>query len=197
MTPIAFLISGTGGNALNLLCACRDGRVPAKPVITISSNAKALGNERLRLEGVPVSILVRKDFSSDEAYSEACFSAVEAAGAEIICLCGWLKRLVIPARWEGHVLNIHPALLPKFGGEGMYGMNVHRAVLAAGEQESGCTIHLVDNVYDHGRILAQARVPVLAGDTPEDVQKRVYEQEMKLYPEALAAFLTASPCAQS
>jgi phosphoribosylglycinamide formyltransferase-1 len=191
MTPIAFFISGTGGNALNLLHACRDGRVPAQPVITISSSAKALGNERLGAEGMPVRVLIRKDFSSDEAYSEACFGAVEAAGAEIICLCGWLKRLVVPARWEGRILNIHPALLPTFGGEGMYGMNVHRAVVAAGEKESGCTVHLVDNVYDHGRILAQARVPIMAGDTPEDVQKRVYEQEMWLYPRALADFLAS------
>lgn len=191
MTPIAFFISGTGGNALNLLHACRDGRVPAQPAITISSSAKALGNERLGAEGMPVRVLIRKDFSSDEAYSEACFGAVEAAGAEIICLCGWLKRLVVPARWEGRILNIHPALLPTFGGEGMYGMNVHRAVVAAGEKESGCTVHLVDNVYDHGRILAQARVPIMAGDTPEDVQKRVYEQEMWLYPRALADFLAS------
>ncbi len=189
MTPIAFFISGTGGNALNLLRACRDGRVPARPVGVVSSSGKALGNERLLAEGLPVSVLLRKDFESDETYSAACFGAVEAQGAQVICLCGWLKRLVISPHWEGRILNIHPALLPKFGGEGMYGMNVHRAVVAAGERESGCTIHLVDNVYDHGRILAQAKVPVLEGDTPEDVQKRVYEQEMRLYPEALADFL--------
>ena len=190
MVPIAFFISGTGGNALNLLRACREGRVPARPVLGVSSSARALGNERLRAEGLAVQVLLRKDFETDETYSEACFAAVEAAGAEVICLCGWLKLLVIPPRWEGRVLNIHPALLPRHGGPGMYGMNVHRAVVAAGERESGCTIHVVDNVYDHGRIVAQARVPVGPEDTPEDVQKRVYEQEMRLYPEALAAFLT-------
>jgi phosphoribosylglycinamide formyltransferase-1 len=190
MTTLAFFISGTGGNALNLLRACREGRVPARPVLAVSSNAKALGNERLQAEGLSVKILVRKEFKTDGDYSEACFSAAEAAGAEVICLCGWLKRLVVPRRWEGRILNIHPALLPRFGGEGMYGMNVHRAVVAAGEQESGCTIHLVDNAYDHGKILAQAKVPVLAQDTPEEVQKRVYEQELRLYPEALADFLS-------
>ena len=189
MVPIAFFISGTGGNALNLLRACREGRVPATPVLGVSSSAKALGNDRLRSESLPVQVLLRKDFATDAAHSQACLAAVEEAGAEVICLCGWLKHLVIPARWEGRILNIHPALLPKFGGEGMYGMNVHRAVVTAGESESGCTIHLVDNDYDHGLILAQAKVPVGSADSAEDVQKRVYEQELRLYPEALAEFL--------
>jgi len=193
MVPIALFLSGTGGNALNLLHACREGRVPAEPVLVVSSSARALGNERLRAEGLPVQVQLRKAFESDEAHSEACLHAAEAAGAEVICLCGWLKRLVLPPRWDGRILNIHPALLPRFGGAGMYGMNVHRAVVAAGERESGCTIHLVDNHYDHGRILAQAKVPVLPEDTPEDVQKRVYEQELRLYPEALAAFLRSAP----
>lgn len=189
MIAIALFLSGTGGNALNLLRACREGRVPAVPVLGVSSSSKALGNDRLRAEGLPVQVKLRKEFDSDAAHSEACLAAVEASGAELICLCGWLKHLLIPERWEGRILNIHPALLPKFGGQGMYGMNVHRAVVAAGEQESGCTIHLVDTVYDHGRILAQAKVPVTPGDTPEDVQKRVYAQELRLYPEALADFL--------
>jgi phosphoribosylglycinamide formyltransferase-1 len=136
-----------------------------------------------------VVTLERKSFESDHAFSEACFFQTEQAGAEVIALCGWLKKLEVPKRWEGRILNIHPALLPDFGGVGMFGMNVHRAVVAAGAVESGCTIHLVDNQYDHGRILAQARVPVYPGDSPEDVQHRVYEQEMRLYPEALGAFL--------
>ena len=188
-TRLAFFISGTGGNASNLLRACREGRVHAEPTIGVSSSTKAQGNERLRAEGLPVEVVTRSSFASDEAFSEACFRCVEGVDAEIICLCGWLKRLVVPDRWEGRILNIHPALLPKFSGEGMYGMNVHRAVVAAREQESGCTIHLVDNHYDHGKILAQSRVPVLPGDTPEEVQKRVYEQEMRLYPEALMEFM--------
>ncbi|HWQ08655.1 MAG TPA: phosphoribosylglycinamide formyltransferase [Holophaga sp.] len=189
MVAIAFFISGTGGNALNLARACSEGRVPGRPVVAVSSSGKAPGNERLRATGIPVQVLLRKDFDTEEAYSEACLGAAEAAGAEVVCLCGWLKHLVIPQRWEGRILNIHPALLPKHGGPGMYGMNVHRAVVATGERESGCTIHVVDNLYDHGRILAQAKVPVGPEDTPEDVQKRVYEQEMRLYPEALADFL--------
>ena len=113
----------------------------------------------------------------------------EQAGAELVCLCGWLKKLVLPARWQGRILNIHPALLPAFGGAGMYGMHVHRAVLEAGATVSGPTVHLVDDEYDHGRILDQRPVAVLPGDAPEDLQARVYAAEMELYPEALARFL--------
>jgi phosphoribosylglycinamide formyltransferase-1 len=186
---LALFISGTGGNAMNLIAACREGRVPAQPVLGLASTAKAGGIARLEAEGLPVAVVVRKDFDSDETFSEACFHAAETADADLICLCGWLKKLAVPRRWEGRILNIHPGLLPRFGGPGMYGMHVHQAVLAAGEAESGATVHLVDAEYDHGRILAQARVPVHPGDTPEDLQKRVYAAEMDLYPRALATFI--------
>ena len=189
MKRIALLISGTGGNALNLLRACREGRVPAVPVLGLASTRTAGGLVRLEAEGLPVATVVRKDFDSDEAFSEACYQAAEQAGVEVICLCGWLKKLAVPRRWEGRILNIHPGLLPQYGGSGMYGMHVHRAVLAAGDRESGATVHLVDGEYDHGRILQQLRVPILPGDTPEDLQQRVYGAEMDLYPKALAAFL--------
>ena len=191
MTKLAFFISGTGGNALNLLRACREGRVPAEPVLGIASTPKAGGIAKLAAEGVPVAVLERKAFESDEAYSGACYAAVEAHGATIICLAGWLKKLWVPPAWEGRILNIHPGLLPDFGGAGMYGMHVHRAVLAAGARESGCTVHLVDNEFDHGSHLLERRVPVMPDDTPEALQARVYAEEMKAYPEALAAFLKA------
>jgi phosphoribosylglycinamide formyltransferase-1 len=190
---LALFFSGTGGNALNLLRACREGRVPAVPVLGVASTPKAGGLDRLEAEGLPTAIIVRKDFDSDEAFSEACYGAAEAAGADLICLCGWLKLLTVPKRWEARILNIHPGLLPRFGGPGLYGLHVHRAVLAAGEAESGATVHLVDNEYDHGRILEQQRVPVLPGDGPEDLQQRVYAAEMELYPRALAAYLTLLP----
>jgi phosphoribosylglycinamide formyltransferase-1 len=186
---LAFFISGTGGNALNLLRACREGWVPGLPVLGVASSAKAGGIPRLEAEGLPMAVVVRKDFESDEAFSEACYRAAEVAGAEVICLCGWLKRLTVPTRWEGRILNIHPGLLPAYGGPGMYGMHVHRAVLAAGERESGATVHLVDAEYDHGRILGQIRVPVQTGDTPETLQQRVYAAEMEAYPRVLAAYL--------
>ena len=189
MKRLALFISGTGGNALNLLRACQEGRVSALPVLALASSAQAGGIARLEGEGLPAVVVVRKDFESDEAFSEACYRAAEAAGAEVICLCGWLKKLTVPPRWQGRILNIHPGLLPRHGGPGLYGMHVHRAVLAAGEAESGATVHLVDAEYDHGRILDQLRVPVLPGDTPEDLQRRVYAAEMELFPRALAAYL--------
>lgn len=189
MKRLALFISGSGGNALNLLRACREGRVPGRPVVGVASSAKAGGPARLEAEGLPVAVVLRSAFPSDEVFSEACYRAAEDAGAEVICLCGWLKKLSVPSRWEGRILNIHPGLLPRYGGPGMFGMHVHRAVLAAGEVESGATVHVVDAEYDHGRILDQLRVPVLPGDTPEDLQRRVYAGEMELYPRALAAFL--------
>jgi formyltetrahydrofolate-dependent phosphoribosylglycinamide formyltransferase len=189
MKQLALFFSGTGGNALNLLAACRNGRVPAQVVLGLASTAKAGGIARLEAEGIPVRVLPRSAHADDAGYSQACYALAEAAGADAIALCGWLKKLEVPPRWEGRILNIHPGLLPGFGGPGMWGMHVHRAVLAAGAAESGCTVHLVDNLYDHGRILAQARVPVLPGDTPEALQKRVYEQEMRIYPLALAEYL--------
>lgn len=189
MTRLAFFLSGTGGNALNLLRACREGRVPAEPVLAVASSPKAAGLAKLQAEGLPGRVVERKAYDSDDAYSEACYAACEAEGVDLICLAGWLKKLGVPPRWEGRILNIHPALLPAYGGPGMYGLHVHQAVLAAGERESGATVHLVDEQYDHGRILAQARVPVLPEDTPEDLQRRVYAAEMDLYPKALADFL--------
>ena len=189
MTRIALFVSGTGGNALNLVRACAEGRVPAEPVLVVASTSKAGG--LARLAPLPSRVVERKAFDSDEAFSEACYGAAEAAGATVICLAGWLKKLWVPPRWEGRILNIHPGLLPAFGGPGMYGMHVHRAVLAAGARESGCTVHVVDNEFDHGRVLLERRVPVLPDDTPETLQARVYAEEMKAYPEALAAFLAS------
>ncbi len=189
MKRLAFFISGTGGNALNLLRACREGRVNGLPVLGLASTGQVGGISRLEAEGLPTVVVVRKAFESDEAFSEACYQASEMAGVDVICLCGWLKKLAVPTRWAGRILNIHPGLLPRYGGPGMYGMHVHRAVLAAGEVESGATVHLVDGEYDHGRILDQMRVPVLADDTPEDLQRRVYAAEMALFPRALAAYL--------
>ena len=189
MTPIAMFISGGGGNALNLLRACREGLVLARPVLAVSSSATAAGVERLKSEGLQVEVVLRSRFEDEESFSAACYAPVEASGAQLICLCGWLKKLAVPAAWEGRILNIHPALLPAFGGSGMYGMHVHRAVLQAGEARSGATVHLIDGEYDRGRILDQEAVPVLPEDSPESLQKRVYEAEMRLYPRALAGFL--------
>jgi folate-dependent phosphoribosylglycinamide formyltransferase PurN len=172
-----------------LLIACREGAISAEPALAISSSAKAPGVKRLQTTGLHVEVVPRAAFATDEAFSSACFSLCEVNAIDIICLCGFLKKLVIPGHWMGRILNIHPGPLPRFGGAGMYGHFVHEAVLAAGVPESGPTVHLVDDEYDHGRMLAFESVPVLSGDTPEALQKRVYEAEMRLYPRALQDFL--------
>lgn len=190
LKKFALFISGGGGNALNLVRACREGRIPAEPVLVVASKETAPGVAKLRNEGLLVVVLDPKDAMGEEAHSKLCLQAAEASGADFIALAGWLRRLVIPPEWEGRILNIHPGLLPRFGGPGMYGMHVHRAVLASGAMESGCTVHLVDNELDHGRKLAESRVPVLPGDSPEALQQRVYAEEMKLYPKAMADYLS-------
>ena len=189
----ALFISGGGGNALNLVRACRDSRIPAEPTLVVASKATAPGVLKLRDEGFLVVILDRKDAESDAAYSEVCLGVAEASGADFIALAGWLRKLVIPPAWEGRILNIHPGLLPRFGGPGMYGRHVHEAVLASGEKVSGCTVHLVDNELDHGRKLAERRVPVLPDDSPESLQQRVYAAEMELYPRAMAEYIFENP----
>ncbi|MDR2560341.1 MAG: hypothetical protein LBC63_01015 [Holophagales bacterium] len=189
MARVAFFISGTGGNALNLLTACREGAVPAEPVLAISSSASAAGVDRLRAVGLEVVVVERKSFASDESFSDECFSHCERRDVDIVCLCGFLKKLSIPDKWTGRVLNIHPGPLPQFGGAGMYGHFVHEAVLAAGATTSGATVHLADNEYDHGQTLAFQPVMVLNGDTPESLQKRVYEAEMRLYPAVLREYI--------
>jgi phosphoribosylglycinamide formyltransferase-1 len=189
MLRVAFFISGTGGNAMNLLNACREGAILAEPALGISSSANALGVERLRGAGLEVVVVQRKFFGSIDAFSDECFLHCEKRVVDIICLCGFLKKLSIPDRWMGRILNIHPGPLPQFGGTGMYGHFVHEAVLAAGAPNSGATVHLVDDEYDHGKILAFEQVPVMLGDTPDELQKRVYDAEMRVYPLALRDFI--------
>jgi len=165
----------------------------ALPAIAISSSATAKGVERLRAAGLPVEIIPRNSYVSDGEFSNACFALCEDKSVDIICLCGFIKKLVVPKDWIGRILNIHPGPLPRFGGVGMYGHAVHEAVLDAGVYESGPTVHLVDNEYDHGKILAHTPVSVMPGDTAESLQKRVYEAEMKLYPKILQVFLNNYP----
>src|SRR5262245_566502 len=182
---IAVLVSGGGTTLQNLIDRIAAGSLSARIVQVISSKADAYGVERAKRGGLRVEVIRRKDFASIEDFSKRIFQICRDAAAEMVCLGGFLQLLRIPPDFEGRVLNIHPALLPKFGGKGMYGHHVHAAVLAAGEKESGCTVHFVDNEYDHGPIILQRRVPVLPGDTLETLAARVFEQECEAYPEAI------------
>lgn len=175
------LISGSGTTLQNLI-----DRQVADIVGVIASKPGIAGIGRAEQAGIPSQVVEKAKGMTAEAYSEAVFAVLRKWHPDLICLCGWLKLLVIPPDFEQRVLNIHPSLLPKYGGPGMYGHHVHEAVLAAGEAESGCTVHYADNTYDTGEILVQMQVPVLAGDTPETLAKRVFAVECVAYPEAIA-----------
>jgi phosphoribosylglycinamide formyltransferase-1 len=185
-TPrLAILLSGSGTTLQNLIDQIADGRLTARIVQVVSSKSNVQGIERARSAGLPTAVVERKQFDSVEAFSAATFEHCRAARADLVCLAGFLQLLRIPAEFAGRVLNIHPALLPAFGGKGMYGHHVHEAVLKAGVAESGCTVHLVDDEYDHGPIVVQKRVPVRPGDTRDTLAARVFAAECLAYPEAI------------
>ncbi len=182
---LAVLISGSGTTLQNLIDRIADGRLQARIVRVVSSKASAFGLTRATAAGLSTAVVERKQFDSVESFSAAIFAECRTSGAELVCLGGFLQLLRIPPDFAGRVLNIHPALLPAFGGKGMYGHHVHEAVLRAGVAESGCTVHLVDDEYDHGPIVLQRRVPVHSDDTPESLAARVFAAECDAYPEAI------------
>lgn len=153
-------------------------------LITNTSTAGAL--DRAQAAQIPTMVVPTKDRNGDEVTS-ALLTALDGWGADVICLAGYMRLLpaAVVTRFRNRILNVHPALLPSFGGKGMYGMNVHRAVLAAGETWSGATVHYVDERYDEGAIIGQSLVPVEPDDSPEDLQARVLEVEHELYPAAV------------
>ena len=186
MLKLGFLASHTGSNMQAIIDACQAGTLAAVSCVVISNNSRSGARARARQENIAAYHLSER--THGEALGGAILAAMQRHGVEVICLAGYMKKLgaEVLAAYEGRILNIHPSLLPKFGGQGMYGMRVHEAVLAAGERESGATVHLVDEEYDHGRVLAQEKVPVQAGDTPEALQKRVLAAEHRLYTTTLA-----------
>lgn len=190
VTPInlAVLVSGSGTTLQNLIDRIGDGTLAARVSLVIASRPGIKGIERAETAGIPTHVIVRRDFATLEAFSDRIFSLCDASGVDLVCLAGWLQLLRVPDAWMGRVMNIHPALLPKFGGKGMFGHHVHAAVIAAGESESGCTVHYVNNEYDAGPMILQRRCKVLPGDTPDTLAARVFEQEKIAYPTAIEQF---------
>jgi phosphoribosylglycinamide formyltransferase-1 len=187
VTRVAVLASGNGTTLQAILDAfCPPTGAPVTVALVVSNNSAAYALERARLAGVP-AVVVDHRGRSREAFEAGLAAVVDAHRIDLICLAGFM-RILTPAfvsRYPGRILNTHPALLPAFGGKGMYGDHVHRAVLDAGETVTGCTVHVVDEVPDGGPIVGQTAVPVLEGDTPETLAARVQAAERRLYPDVI------------
>jgi formyltetrahydrofolate-dependent phosphoribosylglycinamide formyltransferase len=186
---LALAVSGGGRSLENLAEVIARGELPAEIALVIADRDGIQALERARRLGIETLVLPYKGFAAVAEFSARVFAELDARAIELCVLAGFLRLLKIPPPWAGRVVNIHPALLPAFGGKGFYGDRVHAAVLASGARESGCTVHLVDDQYDHGPILLQRRVPVLPGDDVHTLAARVFEQEKRALPEALARLL--------
>ncbi|MBM3963268.1 MAG: phosphoribosylglycinamide formyltransferase [Planctomycetes bacterium] len=174
---LAVLLSGSGRTLQNLIDRIADGRLHASIAGVGSNRADAFGLQRALDHGLEARTL---------ANASATWSWIAELDVDLVVLAGYLRLLPIEPDFAGRVINIHPSLLPRHGGKGMHGERVHDAVLAAGDKESGCTVHQCDDRYDEGRVLLQARVPVLAGDTPTTLAARVFAAECEAYPAGIA-----------
>lgn len=175
---LAVLLSGSGRTLLNLLEHIRSGSLPARVELVIGSR-ECLGAQRARDAGLTTRVM------PGVIPAATLSTLLQEHRIDWVVLAGYLKLIQIPPAFAGRIVNIHPSLLPAFGGPGMYGDRVHDAVIRSGERTSGCTVHLVDEIYDHGRILLQKSCPVLPGDTPHSLADRVFALECVAYPEAL------------
>lgn len=191
ISRLAVFISGTGTNLQAIIDSRKKGKLAAEIVLVVSSSPKAMGLHRAEQAGIPTFIFEEKKYPSKIEATNSILAKLKEFKIDFIALAGYMK-LVAPeiiAAYPDRIVNIHPALLPKYGGKGMYGINVHEAVIAARDKESGVTIHLVDEKYDHGKILKQIKVPVYEDDTPGTLQQRIQEEEHKHYPIVLNKFI--------
>jgi len=186
---LALLASGGGRSLENLAEVIAKGELEAEIALVLSDRDDIGALERAKRLGLSALVISWKECGGPEEFARRAFGELESRGVELAVLAGFLRLLLVPERWRGRVINIHPALLPAFGGKGLYGERAHAAVLASGAQESGCTVHFVDNVYDHGPHILQRRVPVFPGDTVESLAQRVFEQEKIALPEAIRRVL--------
>ncbi len=188
------LASHGGTNLQAVIDASNSGRLHAEVAVVISNNSTAPALRRARNAGIPSFHLSGVTHPDAGSLDRAILHTLREHGVEVVVLAGYMKMLgpAVLSRYEGRVLNVHPALLPKFGGRGMYGLRVHEAVLAAGETVTGVTVHVVDAEYDHGPVVVQAEAPVLANDTAESLGARVLEREHQLLVETLQRVATGN-----
>ena len=195
---LGLLVSRGGRTAANLVERLATDHVPATAAIAVGHHPGAPAATRLQrlgvpFEAVPTAPVATLDETAADLASDRIDEILDAAEVDLVCLCGYLRRFRVGTRWTRRALNIHPALLPEFGGPGFHGLAVHRAVLAAGRTETGCTVHWIDEHYDRGEILLQRRCPVEPGDTPESLAARVFREECLALPEAVARIARKRP----
>jgi phosphoribosylglycinamide formyltransferase 1 len=186
---LAVLISGSGRTLKNLIDLAAEGHLPIDIRLVISSSPTAGGLKFAEAVAIQAQIISRSDFphggAGSEAFGDKVFSACREADVDYVAMAGFMKLAPLPDDFAGRVVNIHPSLIPSFCGHGMYGDHVHQAVLDAGVKVTGCTVHFVDNEYDHGPIIWQQPVPVFDDDTADTLGKRVFEVEKEAYPHVL------------
>ena len=184
---VAVFVSGRGSNLQSLLDGIPKYGIPAEIVLVVSNKPEAFALQRAENHGIATVVFPPADFAGPEAFAGALLQRLREAEVDLICLAGFTR--ILPSRllaaFPQRIINIHPALLPAFGGKGMYGMHVHRAVLASGAKYSGATVHIVTEEVDGGPIICQEVVPVKDDDTPETLAERVLEVEHRIYPQAL------------
>lgn len=188
--PVGVFASGRGSNFQAILKAIDEQRLDARIALLISNNKDAGALDIARETGIPTAVISKPAFPSRDEFIQAMLRSLQEHGVDTIVLAGYMKKIPpeVVTAYRNRILNIHPALLPSFGGKGMYGHHVHEAVLEAGCKVSGVTVHIVDEVYDRGPIVAQRSVPVEEGDKSEDLAARVLKVEHQLYAEALQLF---------
>jgi len=182
---LGVLLSGSGRTLQNFIDRIAEGKLPARISVVISSKPDAYGLERARKHRIPAFVINRKDFKTTKEFSGAITQKLKEHPVDLITMAGFIHLYKIPPEYEGKVMNIHPALLPAFGGKGFYTHKVHETVLESGAKFSGCTVHFADNVYDRGPIILQRVIPVLDDDTPDTLAERVFKEECIAYPEAI------------
>lgn len=185
LLPIAVLISGGGTTLKNLIDRIEQSDLPLDIRLVISSKKTAGGLAFAKSANIPSLVIGRKDYATPEDYRDAIFDPIRRLGASIVVMGGFLQHLLIPADFQNRVVNIHPSLIPAFSGHGFYGLKVHQAAVDYGVKLSGCTVHFVDDHYDHGPVILQRGCPVLDNDTAESLQQRVFAVECEALPEAL------------
>ncbi len=185
---LGVLISGGGTTLINILEYIKQGKLNAEVAVVISSLSKAGGVAKAKNAGLDVKIVRKKDCGDIDEFSKHIEEELAAAKVDLVIQGGWLCLWKIPARYKNRVMNIHPALLPSFGGRGMWGHHVHEAVLKAGCKLSGCTVHFCTNEYDKGPIIVQRSCEAKSDDTPDTLAARVFEQECIAYPQAIELF---------